>query len=510
MLGRGLESLIPPRQKGSTGQDPKQNPEGEQAPYGAGKYASGREPRLTGQDPHRQEPPPLPKATEGQGAEQTTPYKSPPPSQEVAKEHDVGQESPPSSTSTSSMEQVSPQQVFFPLQGVTAGQGLQQPTTQHGSPPLQGVSEEYNQGQPSGKSTEEERVPHEVGKYSAAKTPSYIVKEQEQGYKDNRRITEESALQKVGDEKLSISAERVEENHVELSEPAIPDQPIMGENRRDPEHVPVPESTAVFQVEIEKIYKNPYQPRRNFDEESLRELAVSIREFGILQPLVVSKIEQQTDWGWSVYYELIAGERRYLAAKIIGLQTVPVIIREPLIDREKLELAVIENVQRENLNPIEFARAAARLQDEFGMAQREVAARLGKSREVIANAVRLLSLPSEIQEAVAGKKISESHARLLLSIGDQQAQEKLFREILGDNPTVREVQARVKRIKKGDYKTGFVDPDITSLREELEEYLGTKVDLMSKGESGKITINYYSPEELDSIIEKLLKDRRAS
>jgi len=266
---------------------------------------------------------------------------------------------------------------------------------------------------------------------------------------------------------------------------------------------------TVFQIEIDKIEPNPHQPRKDFNENSLRELATSIREFGVLQPLVVSKVEGESDTGLNVHYELVAGERRLKAAEIAGLHTVPVIVRKETGDREKLELAVIENIQRSDLNPIEFARAVARLQDEFGLTQREISTRLGKSREVIANAVRLLGLPTEIQNAVAEGKISESHARLLLSIGDQALQSEVFEEILKFNLNVRETDARIKRgrgakIESRDSITQ-INPEIESLKGRLEEFLGTKVNLKSSGSSGKLTINFYSPEELEMIVDKVIK-----
>lgn len=302
---------------------------------------------------------------------------------------------------------------------------------------------------------------------------------------------------------------RQEDARVKESEVAPP----AAEEERGEEKFRAPEpkeetSDRVFQIEIERIEKNPLQPRRDFNEESLKELAASIREFGVLQPLVVSKIEEETEWGWSVRYELIAGERRLLAAKMAGLHTIPAVIREPSMPREKLEIAVIENIQRADLNPVEFARAVARLQDEFGLTQREIAVRLGKSREVVANAVRLLSLPSEVQQAVAEGKVSSSQARLLLSVEDPALREQLFREILEENPTVRELEVRVRRARNTEREPGApetFDPEITAIRERLEEFLGTKVALVHKGQSGRITIAYYSPEEFDAIVEKLLK-----
>ena len=269
---------------------------------------------------------------------------------------------------------------------------------------------------------------------------------------------------------------------------------------------------AVFQIEIEKIKPNPHQPRKNFDEFALRELANSIREFGVLQPLIVSKVERESEQGWSVYYELVAGERRLKASRIAGLNTVPVIIRSEPADREKLEMAIIENIQRTDLNPIELAKAIARLQDEFGLTQREIAVRLGKSREVIANTVRLLSLPTQIQEAVITGKISESHARLLLSIDDIGIREKAFQDILNENLNVRDTDARIKKMQlpagtteNKEIAKQYVDSEISFLKEKLEEFLGTKVNLESRGKSGKITISFYSPEELEEIVQKVTR-----
>ncbi len=275
------------------------------------------------------------------------------------------------------------------------------------------------------------------------------------------------------------------------------------ENRTSPQE-------AVFQIEVERIKPNPHQPRRDFNEEALKELALSVREFGVLQPLIVTKIEKESDEGTTVEYELIAGERRLLAAKIAGLRTVPAIVRRATPEREKLELAIIENVQRSDLNPIEEARAYARLQDEFRLTQREIAARLGKSRESIANAVRLLNLPSEIQDAVSSGKVNESQARLLLSIEDIPRQRELFAELIRENMSVRELKSKVVAARIGQGERADVtpppDPELTALKEKLEEFLGTEVGLSRSGKSGRITIAFYSPEELQGIMGKILKE----
>ncbi|MDD5098796.1 MAG: ParB/RepB/Spo0J family partition protein [Candidatus Colwellbacteria bacterium] len=266
---------------------------------------------------------------------------------------------------------------------------------------------------------------------------------------------------------------------------------------------------AVFQIEVDKIFPNPHQPRRYFDEGALNELANSIREFGIIQPLVVTKIVRETADGTDVSYQLIAGERRLIAAKKIGLRTVPVIVKQLSMDRERLELAIIENIQRENLNPLEAARSYARLQDEFGLTQREIAIRMGKSRETIANSLRLLNLPSEVQKALEGGQINESHARLLLQVTDQAKQKEMFDSIVNFKPSVRELKARLKEsVQKKDSPGTFINPELVSLQSRLEEILGTRVQINDEGEKGRITISYYSPEELNELINKLSGGRQ--
>lgn len=261
---------------------------------------------------------------------------------------------------------------------------------------------------------------------------------------------------------------------------------------------------AVFHIEVEKIKPNPHQPRRNFDEEALKELADSIREFGLLQPIVVSKKEMETNDGTDVEYQLIAGERRWLASKMLGLERIPAIVRDIDLEIEKLELAVIENLQRENLNPIERARAFARLQDEFRLTQREIAARISKSRESIANAVRLLDLPSFVQEALEKNLITESHGRLLLTIDDPALREKIFRELIENKLTTRDLKNRVRLLKDGEAKTEeIVSPELKTLQEKLSEKLGAPVVVRQRGEKGKITIRFFSEEELQNIIQRL-------
>ena len=270
----------------------------------------------------------------------------------------------------------------------------------------------------------------------------------------------------------------------------------------------------VFLIEIDKIKPNPFQPRRYFDEEGIRELATSIREFGLLQPIVVTKVEKETEQGTHVEYVLIAGERRWLASKSLGLERVPAIIRNVELDRERLELAIIENVQRIDLNPVEAARAYARLQDEFKLTQREIAARIGKSREVVANTLRLLNLPSIVQEAIGKGLLGESQARLLLSIPEAKDQEMMFQEVLKHNFSVRELRARIEKLKpvvepstppsQEAIVAAAPDPELDSMKTALEEFLGARVKLKRNGENGELSIEFYSKEELRGILQKIL------
>ncbi|MCL5017333.1 MAG: ParB/RepB/Spo0J family partition protein, partial [Patescibacteria group bacterium] len=276
----------------------------------------------------------------------------------------------------------------------------------------------------------------------------------------------------------------------------------------------------IFHLETDKIKPNPYQPRKNFDPEALSELANSIREYGILHPLVVTKIETPSPTGTSVEYQLISGERRLMASKLVGLERVPAIIRSAPTERERLELAIIENIQRENLNPLETARAYVKLQEQFGLTQREIAVRVGKSRESVANTMRLLNLPGFAQEALSNSKINESQARLLLMVSDIKEQQLIFDDLVLNNLSVRELRSRIRSKRNPRVKDDVsvadpsqtseklrVDPEISSLEEQLMEILGTKVKVQSEGDGGRLTINFYSKEELHGIIDKLAQKR---
>lgn len=263
---------------------------------------------------------------------------------------------------------------------------------------------------------------------------------------------------------------------------------------------------SVFHIEVDKIMPNPDQPRKAFDDAGIRDLASSIREFGLLQPIVVTKVEREVPTGTEVEYILISGERRLMASKMLGLERIPAIIRNVSLHQERLELAIIENIQREQLNAIETARAMARLQDEFRLTQREIAVRLGKSRETIANTVRLLDLPPHVQRAIEEGKISESHGRLLLTIEEPGLQQKLFEELMGKGLTTRELRQKVEAAKplhKEPREPRELPPELKMFQERLSSDLGAPVQIRQEGESGKILINFYSEEELRNILRRL-------
>lgn len=264
---------------------------------------------------------------------------------------------------------------------------------------------------------------------------------------------------------------------------------------------------TVFWIPVEKIKPNPYQPRTEFDEAGLSGLAESIRQYGILQPLVVTRLEQTTESGTQVEYELVAGERRYRAAKMLGLREVPVIIRKEEPAKVRLELALVENVQRQDLNPLERALAYKRLTDEFGVGQKEIAIRIGKSRESIANTVRILMLPEEMKQAVAAGEITEGHTRPLLMLSSRpEEQKQLFEDIKIHYLSVREAERISRRIARERARKVEDLPSVETraLEEKLEQVLGTRVMITKEGRGrGKISIEFFSDEELYGITAKL-------
>jgi ParB family chromosome partitioning protein len=264
----------------------------------------------------------------------------------------------------------------------------------------------------------------------------------------------------------------------------------------------------IFYIEINKIRPNANQPRRDFDKEGLKELAASIKKYGILQPLLVTKLEQETDRGLDVNYEILAGERRWRAAKLAGLPHVPVMVKDNFDeDRLKLEVALVENLQREDLNPVEEAEAYARLASEFKLTQHDVANKVGKSREVVANAVRLLTLPADIKGALRIGKISRSQARTLLAFKEEAKQREMYKQIMSGKVTVRDVEgaARAHKANSGQPAAAQAsNPRFNDLQQNLSKNLGTAVVIRSVADGGNIVIKFNDLEELNKIVKTIL------
>jgi ParB family chromosome partitioning protein len=253
---------------------------------------------------------------------------------------------------------------------------------------------------------------------------------------------------------------------------------------------------------IDRIVPSPFQPRRSFDEAKIEELAVSIRNQGIIQPLVVRRKED--------HYELIAGERRWRAAMRAGMIEVPVVVREAS-DLEALQLALVENLQREDLNPIEEASGYRRLQEEFNWSQEEMADKVGKSRPAIANALRLLSLPKDVQHEVASGKLPAGQARALLGLSTEALMISTCRDVIAKGLSTRETEKLVRALVMGRRRrraTPLVDPDLRALVENMQRSLGTRVRLLPKSRTskGKIEIEYYSATDLERIIQTIVRD----
>lgn len=258
--------------------------------------------------------------------------------------------------------------------------------------------------------------------------------------------------------------------------------------------------TGALEIPVDQIMPNPHQPRQEFDEIQLRELADSINEHGLIQPLIVTQV--------GLSYQLIAGERRWRASQLAGLETVPVIVKETT-PQQMLELALVENIQRADLNPLEEARAYAQLMEEFGLTQEAVAERVSKSRTAVANTVRLLNLNDETKTALASGAISEGHARALLSLKSERDQLRALATIIEKSLTVRQTEALVKQMLSGDQPAKPKRPPLTphdkAMLEKFESRLGTRVELSrSEEETGKLTIHFYSEEELQAIFNAIL------
>ncbi len=264
------------------------------------------------------------------------------------------------------------------------------------------------------------------------------------------------------------------------------------------------ESRTLLYCGIEEIAPNRSQPRKHFDESKLQELAESIKEKGILEPLIVRRANEG--------YELIVGERRWRAAQRAGLKEVPILVRE-VEGREVLELSLIENLQREDLNPIEEAEAFKRLIEEFNISQEALATRIGKDRTTITNTLRLLKLPSEVRNQLLQNRITSGHARAILSLENKEKQKELCALIIKKGLSVREAEAlakqwseKPKRLVTPAKKKSDWESQLNSLQDSLRRHLGTKVHITQKGKRGKIEIEYYSFDDLERIIETILKN----
>lgn len=262
-----------------------------------------------------------------------------------------------------------------------------------------------------------------------------------------------------------------------------------------------PEKDTITEIVIEEIIPNSFQPRKNFDSEKLAELAASIKEHGVLQPVIVRP--------HSNGYELVVGERRLRASKILGLEKIPAVIKT-LSDQEMTEIALIENIQRQNLNPVEEAKAYKRLVEEFGMTQEEVSKRLGKSRPFVANYIRILNLPPNILDFLEEEKISFGHARALLGIEDNKIQLEIANQVVNKQLSVRETEQLVKKTlntksSKGKREKNIKEtsPIFNDIQERLCLKFSTKVNIKDEGNKGKIEIEYYNHEDLQRIIEIL-------
>lgn len=270
---------------------------------------------------------------------------------------------------------------------------------------------------------------------------------------------------------------------------------IPGANRgAAPEAAPVETQSPDLSVAIDKIRPNPRQPRTEFDEAALNELVGSIKVQGIIQPLLVRPLDDGD-------FELVAGERRLRAAERAGLTHVPVFVRD-ISDGESLELALVENIQRDDLSPLEEATAYQRLINEFHHTQEEVAARVGKSRPAIANALRLLKLPDTIKRDLSRGRLTAGHARVLLSIDDPDAQLRAAKQIQTREMSVRDAEQLVA-VRKAAAKPASRDPNRAALERQLSTALGTRVRITPKGRGGRIEIEFYSPEELEGLVDRL-------
>lgn len=284
---------------------------------------------------------------------------------------------------------------------------------------------------------------------------------------------------------------------------------IKGELKNTAPNRPTTETdikNKVWMIAVDKVSPGEFQPRKEFEKVALQELAQSIRENGVLQPIIVRKLQTGK-------FEIVAGERRWRASQLAGLHEVPAIIKE-FTDQKALELAIIENVQREDLNPIEEAEAYMKLSEDFNMSQQQIAERVGKERATIANALRLLALPRVVQNMVVQKELSVGHAKVLLSLPDVQKQIELAKQCVSEKMSVRKLEKRIadivtQKMQKNNAESGaagsVTQKLIQGLAEELQKILSTKVDIDYKNSKGKLSIHFYSDDELTQLVDRIKK-----
>lgn len=259
------------------------------------------------------------------------------------------------------------------------------------------------------------------------------------------------------------------------------------------------DNTGIIEIRINEIEPNSDQPRKYFDDDKLVQLSDSIKQHGVIQPIIVKKHNN--------IYTIIAGERRWRAAKLAGLTKVPVLVKE-YTDKQVMEIALIENLQREDLNPIEEADAYQKLIDEYNLTQEQISESLGKSRPAIANTLRLLNLPNSIKKFVISGDLSSGHARCLIVLSDEIKQQVAANYIIDNKLSVRETEKYIKKLMEdAPKKVNKTSPDIIDIENKLKNILGTKVKLLAKNNKGKITIEYFSNDELDRIIEFFYRER---
>jgi len=272
---------------------------------------------------------------------------------------------------------------------------------------------------------------------------------------------------------------------------------LIGEEPQAPIKVDEQPGEGLIKLRVDKIKSNPYQPRTKVDEEKLLELSASIREKGIIQPVVVRQVGEE--------FELVAGERRLLAAKRLGWEEIPAVIAGKLSKEDMLELSLIENLQREDLNPIDTAKGYKRLLEECQLTQADVAQKIGKDRSSVANTMRILGLPEEVQKLIGEGKLSEGHARAILSLSGEKEQIALSRRVVKEGLSVRKTEDLTQPGRRTLVirKRAKLSPEFVEIEEKLKQHFGTSVKVLGKGKGGKIEIEFYSEEDLSRILELL-------